>query len=120
VVAAEVRTLAQRSAAAAHDIRTLIVHSSARVEAGTEWLDDASRSISSVESSIHSLSQLMSGIFDATQSQRHGVKDVEESFVKIDLMTQQIAALVEEAAAAAESLRDQFERLAQTVELFRT
>ena len=120
VVAAEVRTLAQRSAAAAHDIRTLIVHSTARVEVGTARLDDASRSISSVVTSIHSLSRLMSGIFDATQSQRHGVEDVKESFVRIDLMTQQNAALVEEAAAAAESLRDQSELLAQTVELFRT
>ena len=120
VVAAEVRTLAQRSAEAASEIRTMIQHSSTRVDAGAVRLEDASRSISSVVDSVSALSQLMSGIFDASQSQRQGVESVKESFVRIDLMTQQNAALVEQAAAAAESLRNQSARLSSTVEQFRT
>jgi methyl-accepting chemotaxis protein len=120
VVAGEVRSLAQRSAQAARDIRGLITQSSATVAAGAARVDDAGRTMSKVVESVHAVSQLMAQIVGATAQQSDGIGEVSHAVSQIDLMTQQNAALVEQAAAAAESLRDQSTRLMDAVGRFRT
>ncbi|HEX7689272.1 MAG TPA: methyl-accepting chemotaxis protein, partial [Burkholderiaceae bacterium] len=120
VVAGEVRTLAQRSGEAARDIRQLIQKSTEDVEAGATRVDDAGRTISQVVESVRSVSALMARIVEATQQQTGGIGEVNNAVTQIDQMTSQNAALVEEASAAASSLRDQSARLVDAVGRFRT
>ncbi|HEX7637821.1 MAG TPA: methyl-accepting chemotaxis protein, partial [Burkholderiaceae bacterium] len=120
VVAGEVRTLAQRSGEAARDIRQLIQKSTEDVQAGAVRVDDAGRTISQVVESVRSVSALMAQIVEATQEQTGGIGEVNDAVAQIDQMTSQNAALVEQASAAAASLRDQSTRLVDAVGRFRT
>jgi methyl-accepting chemotaxis protein len=120
VVAGEVRILAQRSGEAARDIRQLIQKSTEDVEAGAARVDDAGRTISQVVESVRSVSTLMARIVEATQQQTGGIGEVNDAVTQIDQMTSQNAALVEQASAAATSLRDQSSRLVDAVGRFRT
>jgi methyl-accepting chemotaxis protein len=120
VVAGEVRTLAQRSAAAAKDIKGLIGDSVANVDSGTKLVDAAGKTMSEVVSSIQRVADIMGEITAASQEQSAGIEQVNHAITQIDQVTQQNAALVEEAAAAAASMQEQAERLRQTVLAFRT
>ncbi len=119
VVASEVRTLAQRSADAAKEIKALINDSVERVARGTELADRAGSTISEVVSSVERVTQLMSEISRASQQQSEGVGQVGEAVVDMDKVTQQNAALVEEMAAAAGSLSTQAQALVRSVSVFR-
>jgi methyl-accepting chemotaxis protein len=118
VVAAEVRTLAQRSAAAAKEIKALICDASGKVEAGSALVKDAGRTMDDVVTSVRRVSDIVAEISAATVEQSAGIGHVNRSIVQIDGNTQQNAALVEEAAAAAESLQRQADLLADLVEKF--
>ena len=120
VVAGEVRTLAQRSGEAAREIRQLIARSAETVEAGSRQVDAAKSVIDEVVTGMGQVASLIADLSHATNEQRDGIQQVNQSVTEIDQMTQQNAALVEEAAAAATSLRDQSKRLAETVAVFRT
>jgi methyl-accepting chemotaxis protein len=119
VVATEVRNLAQRSAQAAKEIKTLITDSVEQVGHGTKLAADAGAAIDEVVRRVHAVNDLISGISDASVEQSNNVAQVNQAVGQIDQMTQQNAALVEEAAAAAESLSDQAHQLAKTVAVFR-
>jgi methyl-accepting chemotaxis protein len=119
VVAAEVRTLAQRSAAAAKEIKALITDSVQRVETGNQLVDQAGSTMTEIVASIRQLAGLMHEITEANQKQGADIEQVNQSVGEMDQMTQQNAALVEEAAAAAASLKDQAANLAQAVSLFK-
>ncbi|TAK84006.1 MAG: hypothetical protein EPO12_04840, partial [Aquabacterium sp.] len=119
VVASEVRNLAQRSAQAAKEIKTLIGSSVERVEAGSQRVRDAGAVMSEIVGSIQRLTQAMSGIADATRTQSQGLGQVSEAVTSLDHMTQQNAALVEQSAAAADSLKQQADALARVVTRFR-
>ncbi len=120
VVAAEVRSLAQRSAEAAREIKGLIGQSVDRVEVGSQKVREAGSVMAEIVSSIGRVTEAMSEIADATQQQSRGIGDVTQSVTQLDQMTQQNAALVEESAAAASSLRQQAMELSQSVQRFRT
>ena len=119
VVASEVRNLAQRSAAAAREIKGLISDSVDKVEAGTRQVDQAGRTMSEVVSSIQRVAKIMADISHATREQTAGIEQVGLAINQMDEMTQQNAALVEQAAAAAESLEEQARNLSQSVSVFR-
>ena len=119
VVATEVRNLAQRSAAAAREIKGLISDSVDKVEAGTRQVDLAGRTMSEVVSSIQRVAKIMVDISHATREQTVGIEQVGLAITQMDEMTQQNAALVEQAAAAAESLEEQARNLSQSVAIFR-
>ncbi len=119
VVATEVRNLAQRSAAAAREIKGLISDSVDKVEAGTRQVDQAGRTMSEVVSSIQRVAKIMADISHATREQTAGIEQVGLAITQMDEMTQQNAALVEQAAAAAESLEEQARNLSQSVSIFR-
>lgn len=119
VVAGEVRSLAQRSAAAAQEIRTLISDSVSQVQTGTELVEKAGETMGEVVGAIQRVGALMSEINAATNQQTEGIADVNRSVATLDNMTQQNAALVEQAAAAAESLRQQAHALEKSVAVFR-
>ena len=119
VVAGEVRSLAQRSAEAAREIKTLIGASVERVETGARLVQEAGSSMSDIVSSVQRVSDIIGEITAASAEQSDGIGQVNQSVVQLDQMTQQNAALVEESAAAAESLKDQAERLALAVDKFR-
>jgi methyl-accepting chemotaxis protein len=119
VVAGEVRTLAQRSAQAAKEIKTLINSSSAKVESGSKLVQDAGGSMSEILSSVQRVSDIIGEITAASSEQSQGIGHVNASVNQLDQMTQQNAALVEESAAAAESLKDQATRLAEAVAAFK-
>ncbi|MEF7613574.1 methyl-accepting chemotaxis protein [Aquincola sp. MAHUQ-54] len=119
VVAGEVRTLAQRSAEAAKEIKTLISASVERVAAGTQLVDQAGTTMSEVVQSIGRVNQIMSDISRASAEQSAGVAQVGEAVSQMDQATQQNAALVEESAAAADSLRQQAQQLVQAVAVFK-
>jgi methyl-accepting chemotaxis protein-1 (serine sensor receptor) len=119
VVASEVRTLAQRSAAAAREITELISTSVQRVERGTELADDAGRTMQEVVTSIRRVADIVGEISQATVEQTGAVTQVTEAVAQIDGATQQNAALVEQSAAAAESLGGQAAALVQAVAVFR-
>jgi methyl-accepting chemotaxis protein len=112
VVASEVRNLAQRSAGAAKEIKTLIGDSMAQVNAGTTLVQQAGTTMDDVVSSVARVTDMMSEITHASQEQRIGIDQVNEAIAQMDQVTQQNAALVEEAAAAAASMQDQAARLA--------
>ncbi|MCZ2496214.1 HAMP domain-containing protein [Xylophilus sp. Kf1] len=119
VVASEVRSLAQRSADAAKQIKGLIGTSVERVEQGTALVDQAGSTMQEVVSAIRRVTDLMGEISAASMEQSSGVAQVGQAVTQMDQATQQNAALVEESAAAASSLRSQAEQLVQSVAVFK-
>ena len=119
VVAGEVRSLAQRSANAAKEIKTLINASSEKVESGSKLVKDAGSSMLEILTSVQRVSDIIGEITAASAEQSQGIGTVNQSVNELDQMTQQNAALVEQSAAAAESLKDQATRLAQAVSAFK-
>ena len=119
VVASEVRNLAQRSAAAAKEIKTLIGDSSAKVEEGSRLVSDAGATMREIVDSIGRVTAIMSGIAMASQEQSAGIEQVNQAIAQMDQVTQQNAALVEEAAAASTSMKEQAQLLAELVSTFR-
>ena len=119
VVAGDVRSLAQRSADAAREIKALITASVQRVSQGTQLVDRAGATMDEIVASIQQVSSLMGQISTASQEQSSGVAQVGQAVTQMDQATQQNAALVEQSAAAAQSLRDQAEQLVQAVSVFR-
>ncbi len=119
VVASEVRSLAQRSAAAAKDIKGLINDSVEKVDAGTRLVDQAGASMSEIVDSVRRVTDIISEIAAASEEQTAGIEQVNQAIGQMDEVTQQNAALVEQAAAAAESLQDQSANLAETVSVFK-
>jgi methyl-accepting chemotaxis protein len=119
VVASEVRELAQRSSTAAREIKDLIEDSTRKVEAGSKLVDDAGRTMQEILASVTRVSRLIGDIADAGQSQSSGIEQVHHAIAQIDTMTQQNAALVEELAAAAQSLKGQSVRLTESMGSFR-
>ena len=119
VVATEVRTLAQRSAAAAKEIKELIGDSVEKVGAGTRLVDEAGITMQEIVASVKRVTDIMSEITAASQAQSAGIEQVNKSITQMDEVTQQNAALVEQAAAAAESMEEQAGNLAQAVSIFK-
>ncbi len=119
VVATEVRTLAQRSAAAAKEIKSLIDDSVHKVEDGTRLVDQAGKTMDEVVNSVKRVTDIMAEISAASQEQSAGIEQVNQAVMQMDDVTQQNAALVEEAAAAAESLQEQSNNLVQVVAVFK-
>ncbi len=119
VVASEVRSLAGRSAEAAKEIKSLIGASVERIETGSRLVTDAGQTMTDIVNSVQRVSDIIGEITAAAAEQSHGIDEVNTSVVQLDQMTQQNAALVEQSAAAAESLREQAERLAQVVGTFK-
>jgi len=119
VVAAEVRSLAGRSAEAAKEIKTLITDSVNRVEQGNALVDQAGSTMHEVVTAIRRVTDIMGEISSASSEQSAGVAQVGEAITQMDQTTQQNAALVEQMAAAASSLKSQSQDLVQTVALFR-
>ena len=119
VVASEVRNLAQRSSAAAKEIKGLIDDSVQKVEAGSQLVDKAGRTMDEIVESIGHVTQIMNQITDASDQQRSGIEQVNQAIGQMDQVTQQNAALVEQAAAAAESMQEQAARLAGVVGVFK-
>ena len=119
VVASEVRNLAQRSAGAAKEIKLLIDDSVEKVGAGTKLVGQAGVTMDEVVASVRRVTDIMSEIANASQEQSAGIEQVNHSIIEMDSMTQQNAALVEEAAAAAQSLQDQAAELARVVSIFK-
>ncbi|MBT9610377.1 MAG: methyl-accepting chemotaxis protein, partial [Aquabacterium sp.] len=119
VVAGEVRNLAQRSAEAAKEIKSLITTSVERVEHGTALVDQAGMTMSEIVNSIKRVTDIMGEISEASTEQSAGVAQVGEAVSQMDQATQQNAALVEESAAAAESLKGQAQQLVQAVVVFK-
>jgi len=119
VVASEVRSLAQRSATAAKEIKVLIGESVGKVESGTRLVGDAGRTMGDIVNQVQRVSTLIAEISDACDEQSRGIGQIGDAVVQLDQVTQQNAALVEESAAAAESLRSQADTLARTVATFR-
>ena len=118
VVATEVRSLAQRAAAAAGEIKHLIGDSVEKVEDGTRLVANAGRTMEEIVNAIRGVTQIMSEISSASNEQTAGIEQVNQAIGQMDDVTQQNAALVEEAAAAAETLEDQARSLANTVKYF--
>ena len=119
VVASEVRSLAQRSASAASDIKELINTSVAAVDGGVRHVEQAGTSMQEIVSSVQRVGDIIGEITAAASEQSGGIGQVNQAVGEIDRMTQQNAALVEESAAAAQSLREQAARLSQVVQQFR-
>ncbi|WP_229511146.1 MULTISPECIES: methyl-accepting chemotaxis protein [unclassified Massilia] len=119
VVASEVRNLAQRSAAAAKEIKTLIGDSVEKVERGSKLVGQAGVTMEEVVASVKRVTDIMGEIASASAEQSAGIEQVNMSIIEMDSMTQQNAALVEEAAAAAQSLQDQAGELSRVVSIFR-
>jgi methyl-accepting chemotaxis protein len=119
VVAEEVRNLAQRSALAAREIKTMIGESAQKVEAGSQLVYDAGHSMSEIVTQVKRVSDLIAEITSAAQEQSSGIGQVNEAVTQMDQTTQQNAALVEQGAAAAASLRDQTDGLAKAMSIFK-
>lgn len=119
VVASEVRNLAQRSAAAAKEIKTLIDDSVGKVDAGTKLVDQAGTTIQNVVEGVQRVTDIMSEITAATTEQTAGIEQINQAITQMDQVTQQNASLVEEAAAAAEAMQDQARSLSETVGRFK-
>jgi methyl-accepting chemotaxis protein len=119
VVASEVRSLAQRSAAAAKEIKELIGDSVDKVDTGSRLVDEAGGTMQEIVASIRHVADIMGEITAASQEQSSGIEQVNLAIAQMDEVTQQNAALVEEAAAAAESMRDQASKLATSVSVFK-
>ena len=119
VVASEVRNLAQRSAGAAKEIKTLIEDSVHKVDTGGKLVDEAGKTMDEIVTSVKRVTDIMSEIAAASQEQSAGIEQVNQAVTQMDEVTQQNAALVEEAAAAAESLQEQAAKLAEAVSVFK-
>jgi methyl-accepting chemotaxis protein len=119
VVAGEVRNLAQRSAEAAKEIKGLIGASVDKVESGAKLVADAGRTMQEIVSSVQRVTDIIGEITAASSEQSDGIGQINGSVAQLDQATQQNAALVEQSAAAAESLKDQTARLSQAVSVFR-
>ena len=119
VVASEVRSLAQRSASAAREIKSLIGESVSRVESGSQLVNDAGTTMGEIVTQVQRVSDLIGEIGHAAREQHTGIEQVTGAVAELDQVTQQNAALVEESAAAAESLKQQASRLAEAVRAFR-
>ncbi len=119
VVASEVRSLAQRSAEAAKEIKTLIGTSVEKVASGTKLVSDAGVTMSDIVQSVRKVADVIGEITSASAEQSAGISHVNQAIGNLDQMTQQNAALVEESAAAAESLREQADQLARAVAVFK-
>lgn len=119
VVASEVRNLAQRSASAAKEIKALIDNSVEKVDAGSRLVDKAGNTMSEIVTGIHKVSDVVSEISSASSEQSAGIEQINQAVVHMDETTQQNAALVEEAAAAASALQDQAEKLTELVSFFK-
>ncbi|WP_248323402.1 methyl-accepting chemotaxis protein [Caballeronia sp. Sq4a] len=120
VVASEVRSLAQRSSAAAKDIKELIETSGTRVQAGTQLVARAGDTMQRVGTAIQRVTDIMGDIASASHEQSRGIEQVNQAISQMDEVTQQNAALVEEAAAAAGSMDSQAKQLTAAVAVFRT
>jgi len=118
VVASEVRTLAQRSAAAAKEIKELIGDSVDKVNQGSKLVADAGATMDDIVDSVHRVSTIITGITTASKEQSAGIDEVYKAIGEMDRVTQQNAALVEQSAAAAESMQQQAAQLAQVVSVF--
>ncbi len=119
VVAAEVRNLAQRSASAAKEIKTLIDNSVEKVDSGTKLVDQAGVAMTNIVTSIQKVSDVVSEISNASHEQSSGIDQINQAVIHMDESTQQNAALVEQAAAAASSLQEQANKLTQVVSVFK-
>jgi methyl-accepting chemotaxis protein len=119
VVAGEVRNLAQRSAQAAREIKALISHSVEKVESGSRQVAEAGKTMSDLVGQVKRVTDLLGEIASATFEQNSGIGQVNQAVTHLDRMTQQNAALVEQSAAAAASLREQARQLAQAVAIFK-
>lgn len=119
VVASEVRSLAQRSASAAKEIKDLIGDSVAKVDQGSKLVDEAGKTMDEIVTSVQHVADIMSEISAASQEQSAGIEQVNLAITQMDEMTQQNAALVEQAAAAAESMEEQSAELAKAVDVFK-
>ena len=119
VVAAEVRNLAQRSAAAAREIKTLIGDSVEKVDAGSKLVAQAGATMDEIVASVQRVTGIMGEITAASQAQSTGIEQINQAISQMDEVTQQNAALVEEAAAAAQSLEEQAAKLDEMVSVFK-
>ena len=119
VVASEVRNLAQRSASAAKEIKTLIDDSVGKVAVGSKLVDEAGSTMNDIVASVQRVTDIMGEITSASREQETGIEQINQAVGEMDSVTQQNAALVEEAAAAAQSLQDQASTLASIVSVFR-
>ncbi|UWE14609.1 methyl-accepting chemotaxis protein [Herbaspirillum huttiense] len=119
VVASEVRSLAQRSAAAAKEIKTLIDDSVAKVDTGSRLVEQAGSTMTEVVASVRRVTDVVSEITAASSEQSNGIEQVNLAITQMDEVTQQNAALVEQAAAAAGSLQDQAAKLSELVSVFK-
>ena len=119
VVASEVRNLAQRSAAAAKEIKVLIDDSVHKVEAGSALVDQAGHTMNEIVQGIGQVTSIMAEITSASAEQSAGIEQVNQAITEMDQVTQQNAALVEEASAAAEAMQDQAAGLSQVVSVFK-
>ena len=119
VVATEVRNLAQRSAAAAKEIKTLISDSVEKVDSGNKLVEEAGATMHDVVDSIKRVTDIMSEIVAASDEQARGIGEVNKAMTQMDDVTQQNASLVEQAAAAAQAMQEQASHLAQVVGMFR-
>ncbi|TXI38185.1 MAG: chemotaxis protein, partial [Nitrosomonas sp.] len=119
VVATEVRNLAQRSAAAAREIKTLIEDSVGEVQDGAKLVEEAGKTMDEIIASVKQVAEIMSEITAASQEQSTGIEQVNQAVIQMDNVTQQNAALVEEAAASAESLEHQAKDLAGAISIFK-
>jgi methyl-accepting chemotaxis protein len=119
VVATEVRNLAQRSAAAAKEIKELIGDSVDKVQAGNRLVEQAGSTMHEVVASVKRVTDIMSEIMSASQEQTSGIEQINDAVTQMDDVTQQNAALVEEAAAAAQAMQEQVNSLNEVVSVFR-
>jgi len=119
VVAAEVRTLAQRSANAAKEIKSLIVNSVQKIEGGGILVGQAGTAMTEIMESVRHVANIMQEITSASQEQSRGIEEVNTAITKMDAMTHQNAALVEEAASAADSMQSQAVQLTEAVAVFK-
>ncbi|WP_019656710.1 methyl-accepting chemotaxis protein [Variovorax atrisoli] len=119
VVASEVRSLAQRSAAAAKEIKTLIGDSVEKVEEGSKQVEEAGRTMDEIVGSVKRVTDIMGEITAASQEQTSGIEQINQAITQMDQVTQQNAALVEEASAAAQSLQEQADSLVRAVSTFK-
>lgn len=119
VVAGEVRALAQRSAAAAREIKALITESTQKVEAGSSQVKEAGKAMDAIESQVEEVAGLITAISASSSEQSGGLAQINQAVARMDEVTQQNAALVEQSAAAAASLERQAEVLGQAVSIFK-
>ena len=118
VVASEVRSLAQRIAQAAKEIKGLIQGSVAKVEEGSRWVDESGRALQGIVSSVKKVSDIVAEIAAASQEQSLGIGQVNQAIAQMDDVTQQNAALVEETAATSEAMEEQTRQLVQQIAFF--